>query len=210
MHCAAPLWHDDPMKSAPKYSRLTSDERRAALEEAALVCMARGGILEFTIDKVCREAGVSRGLITHHFQTKDGLLAAVYANMYRKSLAVMNAPRPGMSRIAAMVEASFSDEVFNRDVLNIWLTLWGEIANNPVLQDEHRRQYGRYHADVTSALVEAAPGRAVDCDALARQLICLIDGLGLQHCIEPALMPPEEAKAACYALLAPHLGPLGP
>lgn len=198
------------MKSAPKYSRLTSDERRAALEEAALVCMARGGILEFTIDKVCREAGVSRGLITHHFQTKDGLLAAVYANMYRKSMAVINAPRPGMSRIAAMVEASFSAEMFNRDVLNIWLTLWGEIANNPVLQDEHRRQYGLYCADVTNALAEAAEGRAVDCGALARRLICLIDGLGLQHCIEPALMPAQEAKAACYALLAPHLGPLAP
>ena len=102
------------------------------------------------------------------------------------------------------------DAVFNRDVLNIWLTLWGEIANNPVLQDEHRRQYGRYRDDVTNALLEAAAGKAVDCDALARQLICLIDGLGLQHCIEPALMPPEEAKAACYALLAPHLGPLDP
>jgi len=198
------------MKSAPKYSRLTSDERRAALEEAALVCMARGGILEFTIDKVCREAGVSRGLITHHFQTKDGLLAAVYANMYRKSMAAMNAPRPGMSPIAAMIEASFSAEMFSRDVLNIWLTLWGETANNPVLQDEHRRQYAQYRADVTTALVEAAQGRVVDCDALAQQLICLIDGLGLQHCIEPALMPPEQAKAACYAFLTPYLGPLQP
>jgi len=158
------------MKSVPKYSRLTGDERRAALEEAALICMARGGILEFTIDKVCREAGVSRGLITHHFQTKDGLLAAVYANMYRKSMTVMNAPRPGMSRIAAMIEASFSAEMFNRDVLNIWLTLWGEFANNPVLQNEHRRQYARYLTDVTGALAEVAQNRDLNCSALAQQL----------------------------------------
>ena len=198
------------MASGPKYSRLTSLSRRAALEEAALVCMARGGILEFTIDKVCRQAGVSRGLITHHFQSKDGLLVAVYANIYAKSMAAIDAPRPGLARIAAMIEASFAPDMFSREVLNIWLTLWGEIANNPVLQAEHRRQYATYVADVTTAIDELAAARAltVDAAALARAFIALVDGLGLQRCIEPRLMQPEAAKAACYALLEPHLGKL--
>ena len=198
------------MAAGPKYSRLTSLSRRAALEEAALVCMARGGILEFTIDKVCRQAGVSRGLITHHFQSKDGLLVAVYANIYAKSMAAIDAPRPGLARIAAMIEASFAPDMFSREVLNIWLTLWGEIANNPVLQAEHRRQYATYVADVTAAIDELAAARAltVDAAALARAFIALVDGLGLQRCIEPRLMQPEAAKAACYALLEPHLGKL--
>ncbi len=199
------------MAPAPKYSRLTSEHRRAALEEAALTCMARGGILAFTIDNVCKEAGVSRGLITHHFQSKDGLLVAVYANMYAKSIAAIDAPRPGLSRIAAMIEASFAPEMFSRDVLNIWLTLWGEIANNPVLQAEHRRQYAAYVVNVTAAIDEIATARALtlDTDALARAFIALVDGLGLQRCIEPRLMTPEAAKAACHTLLEPHLGPLG-
>ena len=198
------------MAAGPKYGRLTSLSRRAALEEAALVCMARGGILEFTIDKVCRQAGVSRGLITHHFQSKDGLLVAVYANIYAKSMAAIDAPRPGLARIAAMIEASFAPDMFSREVLNIWLTLWGEIANNPVLQAEHRRQYATYVADVTAAIDELAAARAltVDAAALARAFIALVDGLGLQRCIEPRLMQPEAAKAACYALLEPHLGKL--
>ena len=198
------------MAAGPKYSRLTSLSRRAALEEAALVCMARGGILEFTIDKVCRQAGVSRGLITHHFQSKDGLLVAVYANIYAKSMAAIDAPRPGLARIAAMIEASFAPDMFSREVLNIWLTLWGEIANNPVLQAEHRRQYATYVADVTAAIDELAAARAltVDAAALARAFIALVDGLGLQRCIEPRLMQPADAKSACYALLEPHLGKL--
>ena len=198
------------MTTGPKYNRLTSGDRRAALEEAALACMARGGILEFTIDKVCAQAGVSRGLITHHFQSKDGLLVAVYAKMYARSMAAIDAPRPGMARIVAMIEASFAPDMFSREVLNIWLTLWGEIANNPVLQAEHRRQYANYVADVTAALDEIALDRALilDSAALARAFIALVDGLGLQRCIEPRLMTPKSAKEACYALLEPHLGVL--
>jgi TetR/AcrR family transcriptional regulator, transcriptional repressor of bet genes len=198
------------MATAPKYSRLTSEDRRAALEEAALACMARGGILEFTIDKVCKQAGVSRGLITHHFQSKDGLLVAVYANMYARSMAAIDAPRPGMARIVAMIDASFAPDMFSREVLNIWLTLWGEIANNPVLQAEHRRQYAGYVADVTAAIDDIATARALTLDSatLARAFIALVDGLGLQRCIEPRLMTPKSAKDACYALLEPHLGKL--
>ena len=198
------------MANAPKYSRLTSETRRAALEDAALTCMARGGILEFTIDKVCKQAGVSRGLITHHFQSKDGLLVAVYANMYAKTMAAIGAPRPGVPRIAAMIDASFAPDIFSREVLNIWLTLWGEIANNPVLQAEHRRQYAAYVTDVTAAIDEIAADRGLTLDSasLARTFIALVDGLGLQRCIEPRLMTPKSAKAACYALLEPHLGKL--
>ena len=198
------------MARVPKYSRLSSEDRRAALEEAALRCMARGGILAFTVDKVCAEAGVSRGLITHHFQSKDGLLVAVYANMYARSMAAIDAPRPGLSRLAAMIDAIFAPDQFSREVLNIWLTLWGEIANNPVLQAEHRRQYAGYVADVTAAIDQIVAGRGLTVDPapLARAFIALVDGLGLQRCIEPQLMDPTAAKAACHALLEPHLGPL--
>ena len=70
--------------TAPKYNRMTSEQRSASLVQAGLACLARGGILEFTIDNICNEAGVSRGLITHHFKSKDGLLVAVYRAMYER------------------------------------------------------------------------------------------------------------------------------
>jgi TetR/AcrR family transcriptional regulator, transcriptional repressor of bet genes len=192
--------------------RLTSEDRRAQLEDAALACMARGGIGHFTIDKVCAKAGVSRGLITHHFGSKDGLLAAVYARMYRSMLAAIDAPGAGQLRIVTMVEAMVSPALFDVDHLHIWLTLWGEIATNPALQREHRRQYATYRADVVAALQEVAHqrGLTIDCDALALSLICLVDGLGLQRCIDPSVLDPVAARGACYGLLQAALGPLRP
>ena len=170
--------------------------------------MARGGIRAFTVDRVVAEAGVSRGLIAHHFGSMDGLLVAVYARMYREWIAVIEAPRPGLSRLEATIEALVSPELFSRDVLNIWLTLWGEIANNPVLRDEHRKLYGDYRAIIAAALCEtaAANGRTIDADPVAAAFICLIDGFGVQRCVEPALLSEADARAACWAYLAPHVG----
>lgn len=195
-------------KPEPKYTRLTSDERRAELIAAGLACMARGGIQEFTVDKICTEAGVSRGLITHHFGSMNGLLAAVYAAMYQAATKAGRPPAPGEPRLAALLDAFFAPETFNRDMLTIWLTLWGQISINPELGHEHRRQYADYLADVADAIEEIAAerGRKVDARALAKTLICLVDGLGLQHCIDPATMPAGTAKAACHDLLEPHLG----
>ncbi|MGZ9811392.1 TetR/AcrR family transcriptional regulator [Pseudoroseicyclus sp. H15] len=196
------------VKRAPKYSRLSGVERRAQLVAAGLACMARGGIQEFTVDRICEEAGVSRGLVIHHFGSMNALLAAVYASMYLGSTRLPDPPAPGQTRLSALLEAFFAPEIFNRDAYNIWLTLWGQISINPDLRAEHRVQYAAYLADVSGAIAEAAEGngRPIEAEPLARVLICLIDGLGIQHCIEPESMSAETALEACRALLQPHLG----
>jgi TetR/AcrR family transcriptional regulator, transcriptional repressor of bet genes len=128
--------------------------------------------------------------------------------MYRDWIAVIEAPRPGLSRLDAIIEALVSPDLFNRDVLNIWLTLWGEIANNPALRGEHRKLYADYRATIAGALREAAAanGCPIDADAVAAAFICLIDGMGVQRCVEPALLTEDDARAACRAFLAPHVG----
>ncbi len=193
------------MTTPPKKARLSAEDRRALLEDAARTCMARGGIREFTVDKIVAEAGVSRGLITHHYGSMDGLLVAVYSRMYGEWIAAIATPRPGLTRLEALVEALVSPDLFDRDVLNVWLTLWGEIANNPVLRAEHRARYSDYRASIAAALREAADDPQIDADTVATAFICLIDGLGVQRCVEPALLSEAAARAACWVLLAPYL-----
>ncbi len=201
-------------KSTPKYARYSSADRRAMLIEAGLSCLARDGILGFTIDRICLEAKVSRGLITHHFKSIDGLLAAVYETIYGKMLQVLETPEPAPDRpeqrIIAIIDAMFSREFFNRESLNIWLALWGEMANNPALLKVHRKQYARYRADVEAALGDVAKARGLQIDTalVATMLISLVDGLGLEWCIEPKLLSAKVAREACYKMLEPILGPL--
>jgi len=201
----------DQPQPGPRFRRYSSAERRAMLIDAGLECLKRGGIREFTIDNICAASGASRGLVTHHFGSKDGLLAAVYAAMYDRTLAGMEPAEAG-SRVGlrAVIRALVSREMLGREGLNAWLALWGEVANNEHLRAEHRRHYAAYRATLAAAIAEdaAAKGRLVDAGQLAVTLISLIDGLWLERCIDADAMSEAAAEAACLTLLEGFLGPL--
>jgi TetR/AcrR family transcriptional regulator, transcriptional repressor of bet genes len=190
-----------------RFTRLSSEDRRAQLIDVGLACLAEGGILHFTVDRICKAAGVSRGLVLHHFGSMADMLTAVYARLYRDTVPDL-AALPPEARLDALIEGVFAPKAFSRDTLAAWLALWGQIAVTPDLQAEHQRQYRVYLAQVGDAVaaLAAARGRDVDARRLAISLICLIDGLCLQQCMDPEAIGPEAAKAACRAFLAPHLG----
>jgi TetR/AcrR family transcriptional regulator, transcriptional repressor of bet genes len=190
-----------------RFTRLSSEDRRAQLIDVGLACLAEGGILHFTVDRICKAAGVSRGLVLHHFGSMADMLTAVYARLYRDTVPDL-AALPPAARLDALIEGVFAPKAFSRDTLAAWLALWGQIAVTPDLQAEHQRQYRVYLAQVGDAVaaLAAARGRDVDARRLAISLICLIDGLCLQQCMDPEAIGPEAAKAACREFLAPHLG----
>lgn len=53
------------------------------IRDAALRCFATGGISGTTMRTIAEAAGVSHGLLRHHFGSKDGLIAAVDDHVLR-------------------------------------------------------------------------------------------------------------------------------
>lgn len=189
--------------------------RRDELIEAAIACLSEGGLSAFTVERICGEAGVSRGLISHHFDGKDGLLVAVYERMTAHLAADAQAglSRDGATaaeRLAELIEASFHPAVFGRRQLRAWLALWSEAASDPRLQATHRARYADYRRGLTEALRALARerGRGVEPERLATMLIALVDGLWLEWCLNPKAVSRAEAKAACTELIESRLGPL--
>jgi AcrR family transcriptional regulator len=56
----------------------TADTRRT-LVDAARRLFARGGYAGTSLDQVCKQAGVTKGALYHHFRNKEDLFAAVLA-----------------------------------------------------------------------------------------------------------------------------------
>lgn len=196
----------------PRFRRYSSETRAAMLVDAGLRCLARGGITAFTIDQICAEAQVSRGLITHHFGAKDGLLVACYATMYDRFTAVLHPPGGTAPDLVHLVEANFAPEVFNPDSLRIWLALWGEIANHSALRDVHRSRYQDFLFIVAEAVSGFAQsrGKTVNAHTIAVLFIALSDGLWLEQGIDPTVLSRDAARMACYQFLESFLGPLKP
>lgn len=184
------------------YRRKSVTERRRELIDAGIACLGEGGMSGFTIDRICRQAGVSRGLINHHFKSKDDLLLNIYAGMTEHLLidAQQQTPRDFLREI---IDYNFDERTFNASNLRAWLAIWGEIAGNQALFALHRRRYEGYHSRIAAALSEITVGRKLDIEPgqLARQLIALIDGLWLEYCLHPEEFTLAMARQDCYDLL---------
>jgi len=187
------------------YSRKSAPQRRQELIQAGITCLGKGGMSAFTIDQICKQAGVSRGLINHHFKTKEDLLVCIYANMTDHLVQDTKFDEPER-QLAEIIETSFDEHSFNRSNLRAWLSIWGAVATNKALNSLHQSRYRKYKARIANSLQDITAANQVefDADSVARQLIALIDGLWLEYCLHSAGFSLAAAKTDCYRFLRSH------
>src|SRR5471030_1599551 len=68
-------------KSPPKFHRKTPALRREALIDTTLRCLRKHGHDGVSVRRISAAAGVSIGLINHHFPSKSGLIAETYETL---------------------------------------------------------------------------------------------------------------------------------
>ena len=181
------------------FKRKSANQRRQDLIEAGIECLGKGGMTAFTIDQICSQAGVSRGLVNHHFTSKDDLLVAIYAHMTN----YLVVEGDSQLQVASFIERSFDDELTEKSNLRAWLSIWGQVASNPALKKLHQQRYLEYRQQVADAFYRLGKSKnqKLDSDQLARQLVALIDGLWLEYCLHSEGFSLAAAKADCYQFL---------
>jgi len=184
------------------YQRKTAEQRRAELIDAGISCLGKGGMTAFTIDRICKQAGVSRGLINHHFKSKEELLISIYAQMTDYLLRERGGESP-RQQIAGFIVSSFDAASFNKSNLRAWLAIWGQVATQPELKSLHQKRYQQYRQQLVAALsaISADEQLAIEPNNIARQLIALIDGLWLEYCLHSEEFSLADARADCYRFL---------
>ncbi|MDH3762031.1 MAG: TetR family transcriptional regulator C-terminal domain-containing protein [Gammaproteobacteria bacterium] len=184
------------------YHRKSAQQRRAELIDAGIACLGQGGMTAFTIDRICKQAGVSRGLINHHFKTKEELMVSIYSQMTDYLLHDRSRQSPA-AQIVGFIDSSFDAASFDKSNLRAWLAIWGQVATRPELKSLHQDRYRHYRRQLAQALSTIAQNRQleIDPDSVARQLIALIDGLWLEYCLHSDGFSLADAREDCYRLL---------
>lgn len=193
----------------PRFRRAPTDERRGLLIDATLRCLAAEGHAGISVRRIAREAGVSVGLVNHHFGSIDALIADAYRTLsldithsLHEEVARHAAPA---SRLEAFLAASFSPRVLDRDLLSVWVVFWGLIRHSPAVHDAHEEGYSTYRALVEQLLCDLAQaeGFALPDPALAAiALSAVLDGLWLEWCLNPATFSPQNGLAICRSWVA--------
>ncbi|WP_259312917.1 TetR/AcrR family transcriptional regulator [Capillimicrobium parvum] len=94
--------------------RLDPADRRDEILEAATRVFAAQPYVDVSMAEIAREAGASRALVSHYFEDKAGVFAAVFARFARLAAQTVRVDRqlPPAEMVAANTEAflAFADE----------------------------------------------------------------------------------------------------
>ncbi|AGT09773.1 TetR family transcriptional regulator C-terminal domain-containing protein [Paracoccus aminophilus] len=187
---------------ATTFRRMQDFDRRAELIRATLDCIADKGIQGTTVRAVATYAGVSNGLIRHHFASKENMILAAY----RETVEMITAPgraiidAPEMEpheRLARFVRASIGGAVADPRVFSLWAAFIAQVNVDPEMARIHDDGHLPYRSALEPmiAAIMAAENRALPDrrrERLAIALNAVLDGLWLEGCLYKEDRCPED------------------
>ncbi len=189
----------NPRKS---FRREPPERRQEALIHATLALMAAGPEAA-TVRAIADAAGLSPGMIRHHFVTKEELVNAAYrAHMARQTEDSERSLGTGSARdrLRRFVSASLTPPVVDPRAVSLWAAFLHMVRRDPAMRTTHEETYLAYR-DRLQALIAAAfaeAGRIAGPGELRRRAIAcnaVIDGLWLEGGILPEAFAAGEIEA---------------
>jgi len=196
----------EPEKRGRKASK---EVRQLQLIEATIDSLAKRGYAETTMADVADGAGLSRGIVNFHFESKEKLLIATLQHMYDEYSAhwrasLQKAGDDPARQLQVLVWADFDRSICNKRKLAAWLAFWGEAKSRPVYQalsSSRDAYYQQVFIDLCAALKQSG-GYAYEPQVMALALSAMLEGLWLRLMMGTEDTTRETALQAANAFLA--------
>ncbi|HYG91384.1 MAG TPA: helix-turn-helix domain-containing protein [Azospirillum sp.] len=162
-----------------------SAEMRARLIEATLDCLMEAGYERTTTVRIVSAAGVSRGALLHHFESKEDIVAAALERLLEEHTAdirrLASEVRAGTMTLDALLDdlwARFSGRLFFVTLEHV-----SEARHNAALRAKLVPVVRRFHAALDETWRGFFADTGLDEEQVATILnltLCLLRGMGLQ------------------------------
>lgn len=157
---------------------------RLKLIDATLAVVGEVGLENLTIRRVSDHAGVSVGLVHHHFENKQSLVYKTFEHLIRRVREqLVNGRRDIADPVARMkftADMCFSDEVMSQGAANVWPHMWSSSAHEQNVQRLcaafSRRLRSNFIFDFRQAGCDPSMSRIHAIQAMA-----LVHGLWIEH-----------------------------
>jgi TetR/AcrR family transcriptional repressor of bet genes len=183
--------------------------RRAQLIKATIDCLAKRGYADTTLADVADRAGLSRGIVNFHFESKEKLLVATlrhladeYSDLWHDALERAG-PSPA-HRLWALVAVDFHREVCTARKIAAWLAFWGEAKSRPIYQQLCGARDLEYQdmLQVVCAQIEAEGAYGHDAANVALGLDTMLEGLWMRLLFVDGPVTREQLHACAIEYLA--------
>lgn len=153
---------------------------KEALLAATIRVVASGGLRALTYRAVANEAGVSHGLVRHHFGTRAKLVEEALTFSVEESLkrSNMRVEKPSVDTFAQNLEALFDAEI---EIQSFQYELLLESRRRPELQSAVAKYYAAYEAAIADQLHRLG----VTDEAFAEIVWFALDGLVFKQLVHP-------------------------
>jgi AcrR family transcriptional regulator len=183
--------------------RLTQAQRRAqtgsALLQAAAEIVVEGGVAALTLARVGERAGYSRGIVTHHFGSKQALLDAL-ARASQAGFVPGVGDEPGLDRLLTLIDGYVAALGGAGPMRRAFLLLWADSLTSPELAGVFRERDEGFRADLRAdvdAGITAGDIRPdVDARDTAVAVLGELRGIALQRLLDPAAVDTERLRHA--------------
>ncbi|WP_113912112.1 transcriptional regulator BetI [Roseovarius dicentrarchi] len=170
--------------------RSIRDIRRAELSQAAFDALVLHGIRGTTLDRVAKIAGVSKGVVLHHFKDKDALFEGVQrtANTVLRDCVteLLHHAETPLERLYAIIVGNFAAPVFQQEICHAWISLCSDVPHNKQSQRIQTVVHARMRSNLMSAL-RPLVGEQI-APRIAFHLRTVMDGIWLRASFQIAPM----------------------
>lgn len=177
--------------------------RRGDLLAATVNCLARLGARGTTGREICRQAGVSHGLLRHYFRNPDNLLFETYEQLCEDMLAHLEAAaRPFAAdpwdALHRYFVAVFSDQWASPEIIGAWMVFWQQARSREdfaaVSDSFNQRQRALLEQLITGLSIQPGPLPLADGIAI---LSAVLDGLWIEYYLSDSRTPHDRCIALC-------------
>ncbi|MGV9851887.1 TetR/AcrR family transcriptional regulator [Streptomyces sp. NPDC003442] len=174
-------------------TRRTQQERRAqaeaALLNAAAELVVEHGVRSLTLARVGEQAGYSRGIVTHHFGSKQTLIERLARTTQIGFVPGLADLPPGLDRLLRLVDGYIGASGGAGTMNRAFLLLWAEAATAselaPIFRERDEAFRSDLRVDVTAGIADGDVRPDIDPDDVAIAVLGQLRGIGLQCLLDP-------------------------
>jgi AcrR family transcriptional regulator len=165
--------------------------------------MANYGPAGVSIERITDAAGVSRGLVRHHFGGKRQLLLEAFQRLADGQRAAFTADPAEdddpVATLRAIVATDFREELAAPERAHAWFGFWQAALGDPDLKEINERVYAEERERYSGLFREAARRQGLDIDSRKAGigLVALADGAWIELLMAATDFTIEDALALC-------------